>query len=227
MGLLKSLYDAVYVKILPNYPVELEKAVGDCKSLLDVGCGDDSPIKRFSGRMETVGIDAFGPSIEESRRKRIHKKYYRMDILAAGRKFGPKSFDCVLASAVVEHLKKRDGVRLIEMMEKLAKKRVIIQTPVGFLPQGPEEGNPWQEHKSGWTVAEMRRRGYRVIGLNGWKPLRGECARLRFWPSLFWLVVSDVTQLFVRNRPERAFEMVCVKDVSEQARPRLHLNNLG
>jgi len=32
---------------IPNYQNELEKAVGQCKSLLDVGCGSNSPIKPF------------------------------------------------------------------------------------------------------------------------------------------------------------------------------------
>ena len=97
------------------------------------------------------------------------------------------------------------------MMEKIAKNKVIIMTPNGFLPQGIYYNNPWQVHKSGWTVKEMKKRGYKVIGINGWKPLRGECARLRFWPKYFWLRISEITQFFVRNKPEKAFQILCVK----------------
>jgi len=216
-NLLKKIYYSNYVKIcyylkiFPNYSIELENAVGKCKSLLDVGCGNDSPIKSFSQKMYCVGVDAYGPSIEKSKNFKIHNKYYKIFVLDIGEKFKPNSFDCVLASDLIEHLTKEEGIKLIEMMEKIAKNKVIIMTPNGFLPQGIYYNNPWQVHKSGWTVKEMKKRGYKVIGINGWKPLRGECARLRFWPKYFWLRISEITQFFVRNKPEKAFQILCVK----------------
>ena len=49
---------------------------GNCKTLLDIGCGKCSPIHRFSEKMDyTVGIDAFEPVIEESRKRKIHSEY--------------------------------------------------------------------------------------------------------------------------------------------------------
>jgi hypothetical protein len=39
------------------YLRELEKAVGtDCETLLDIGCGSDSPIKFFSERLHASGL---------------------------------------------------------------------------------------------------------------------------------------------------------------------------
>ena len=210
-NLLIKIYHNYYVKLFPNYQVELEKAVGQCKSLLDVGCGSNSLIKSFSKKLNCVGVDAFSPSIEKSKNLKIHNKYHKMDVLDIGKNFKPNSFDCVLASDLIEHLDKDDGFKLIEMMEKIAKNKVIIFTPNGFLPQGEYDNNPWQVHKSGWTVKEMKKRGYKVIGINGWKTLRGEYARLRFWPSYFWLIISDITQFFVRNNPEKAFQILCIK----------------
>lgn len=134
-----------------------------------------------------------------------------MDVLDVGKKFGSNSFDCVLASDLIEHLTKEDGIRLIEVMEKIAKNKVIIFTPNGFLPQREHDNNPWQVHKSGWTVKEMKERGYKVIGINGWKPLKGEFARIKFWPKYFWMIISDITQFFMRNHPERAFQILCIK----------------
>ena len=202
----------LYYRILPDYRVELKKAIGDCKTLLDVGCGSSSPIKSFSNKLYCVGVDAFEPSIEKSKKEQIHNKYYKMDVLEIGKNFKPKSFDCVLASDLIEHLTKEEGFKLLEMMEKIAKKKVIVFTPNGFLSQGEYDNNPWQVHKSGWTVDEIKKRGYKIIGINGWKPLRGEFASVKFRPKLLWVIISDITQVFVRNNPKKAFQILCVKE---------------
>ena len=148
--------------------------MGDCKTLIDLGCGYPSPIRSFSSRLHTVGVDAFASDLERSRAEGIHNDYREMDVLKVGDHFAKDSFECALASDLIEHLTKEQGQELIEMMEALARRRVIIFTPNGYLPQTAHSGNPWQEHKSGWSVSEMREAEYRVIGINGWKPLRTE-----------------------------------------------------
>lgn len=212
MNLLNLIYNELYLRIFPNYQKELERGVISCKSLLDVGCGSSSPIKSFSKNLYCVGVDAFKLSINKSKKERIHNKYYQIDVLDIDKKFEAKSFDCVLASDLIEHLTKDEGYKLINKMERLANKKVIIFTPNGFLPQGEYDNNPWQLHKSGWTVEEFKKLGYKVIGINGWKPLRGEYASIKFWPKIFWLIISDITQLFVRENPKKAFQILCIKD---------------
>ncbi len=208
---MKDFIKKIYKLIFDDYQTELEKAVADCETLLDVGCGSNSPIRAFSAKLYCVGVDAFAPSIEKSKALNIHNEYKQTDILNIDKVFEPESFDCVLASDVIEHLDKEDGYKLMEKMEKIAKKKVIIFTPNGFLPQGEYDDNPWQVHKSGWEVDEMRQQGYKVIGINGWKPLRGEYAALKYRPHFFWTLVSELTQFYVRNRPQKAFQILCVK----------------
>lgn len=224
--LLRKLYYGFYRKIFPEFRVELEKAVGDCKTVLDVGCGSNSPIKYFSGKLYSVGVDAFRPSIEKSRDEKIHNKYYVMDVSKIGKMFKPNSFDCVLASDVIEHVTREDGLKLLGMMERIARRKVIVFTPNGFMPQGVFEDNPWQVHKSGWSAGEMGRRGYKVMGINGLRPLRWGGHRGKFGehftdiklrPKYFWLVLSDLTQLFVRKHPEYAFQILCVKTMAAKA----------
>ena len=130
----------------------------------------------------------------------------------AGREFREKSFDCVLASDVIEHLTKEDGQKLIKVMENLATKKVIIFTPNGFLYQPAHDGNEYQKHLSGWSVKEMKNLGYRVIGINGWKPLRKEFAEIRFKPVFIWIIISNLTQILVRYFPSHAFAILCVKE---------------
>ncbi|QQS36046.1 MAG: methyltransferase domain-containing protein [Ignavibacteriales bacterium] len=198
-------------KIFKHYNFELEKAVGDCKTLLDVGCGNNSPVGSLSNKPYCVGVDAFTPSLEKSRALKIHNEYRQIDVLDIEKEFKPGSFECVLANDLIEHLTKEDGSKLIEMMESIATKRVLIFTPNGFVPQREYDNNPWQVHKSGWTVEEMKARGYKVIGINGAKSLRGEFARSKIKPRALGFVVSRITQIFVRNKPEKAFQILCVK----------------
>ncbi|MBU4242294.1 MAG: SAM-dependent methyltransferase, partial [Nanoarchaeota archaeon] len=124
------------------------------------------------------------------------------------------SFDCVLASDLIEHLTKEEGNKLIKMMEKIAKKRVIIFTPNGFLPQGEFNKNPWQVHKTGWTVEEMQKKGYKIIGINGIKSLRKEFTTIKYKPRFFWTIISDLTQIWTRNHPKYAFQILCIKDIT-------------
>jgi SAM-dependent methyltransferase len=193
------------------YLRELEKAVGtDCETLLDIGCGSDSPIKFFSERLHAVGIDAHIPSLEKSMKKGIHDKYFNMTFSELD-EFESCAFDCVIALDVVEHIRKDEGLRLLDNMERIAKKKIVVVTPNGFLPSGAYDNNPWQIHRSGWTTKEMRMRGYKVIGIIGLKTLRGERAILRFNPKPLWEIVSTLTQYIVRNHPEFAFEILCIK----------------
>ncbi|MFP4543515.1 MAG: class I SAM-dependent methyltransferase [Candidatus Kapaibacterium sp.] len=203
----------IYRKIFPDYYAELRKVTCGCSSILDVGCGSNSPVQALPREIRREGVDAFVPSIEKSREKGLHDSYHNIDVMDIGSHFAVKSFDCVLASDLIEHLEKNDGIKLIEMMEKIARKKVIIFTPKGFLPQGEYENNPWQLHRSGWEVDEMRGLGYKVIGINGWKPLRGEYAELKFKPRRFWQLVSDISQKYTRDAPEKAFQVLCVKDM--------------
>lgn len=200
---------------LITYYEELEQAVGAAASLLDVGCGSDSPVRHFRRRVpRLVGVDGFAPSVEASRAKGIHDEYFCTDLLKIDGVFAERSFDCVLASDVVEHFPKALAAELIAKLEKIASGRVVIFTPNGFLPQDEHGGNVLQRHMSGWNVDEMEAMGYDVIGINGWKPLLGEFALPRFRPASFWRIVSRLTQPLVRDHPHHAFQLLCVKSVS-------------
>lgn len=209
----KFIYNNIYKKIFNDYPMELEKAVGNVETLLDVGCGNDSPVQFLSQEIHKVGVDIFEPSIEASRQKKIHSDYVKLNVLEIEDHFEESSFDCAIATDLIEHLEKKDGYELIKQMEKVSKNRIIIFTPNGFLEQGEYDQNPWQVHHSGWTPEEMEEMGFTVYGINGMKSLRGEYSGIRYKPKIFWRVVSDVTQLFLKSRPESAFQILCVKEL--------------
>lgn len=214
--LLRSLDAAVFGRFKRQYETLLEREIlPGCRTLLDVGCGVASPVRFFTAKMErTVGVDGFAGAVEQSRAAGIHSAYECMNVLDIAAKFPPASFDCVLASDLIEHLEKEDGLRLMRDMELLARKKVVIFTPNGFLPQGAYGGNDYQIHRSGWEIEEMRGYGYRVTGVNGWKPLRGELAAPRLRPQALWARVSFLTQPFTERNPRHAFQILCVKDIT-------------
>ncbi len=182
------------------------------ESLLDVGCGSNSPIQRFSSKIpKTVGMDGFLPSIEKSRAKNIHRQYIEGDLLQSLASTKSKSFDIVIAMDVIEHFEKDQGWKFLGELERIASKRVIVFTPNGFLPQGEYDDNPNQLHCSGWEIKEFIDRGYAVFGVNGLKWLKGEYGAPRFKPR--WLAnrISDYTQFITYSRPSLAFQLLAVK----------------
>jgi SAM-dependent methyltransferase len=212
--ILRPLWNRSFGKFENQYIKELDRVVGSsCESLLDVGCGFNSPIQHLKHLPNfSVGVDGFLPVIEQSRAKGIHDEYHQKSLLHIEKAFGAESFDCVLASDVIEHFREQDALNLISQMEKIARKKIIIFTPNGFLPQGEEYGNPFQKHLSGWTSHQMESMGYRVIGIEGFKCFRGEMARILWRPRLFWLMVSLLSQTFTGNHPSWAFRILCIKE---------------
>jgi 2-polyprenyl-3-methyl-5-hydroxy-6-metoxy-1,4-benzoquinol methylase len=189
---------------------------GGCDSLLDVGCGERSPIAFFAEDIQyRVGVDAHSPSIERSRIAGIHSDYVLANVLEIGAKFAPVSFDCITLLEVIEHLSRADGEKLLDQCERIARKKVIVSTPNGFVPQLSEPDNPLQEHLSGWTAEEFRNRGYEVTGIAGWKPFRGPLMRPRWRPHAFFGRLSLLTEAWAEKRPDRAFQILCVKQLDK------------
>ncbi|MEP7103968.1 MAG: class I SAM-dependent methyltransferase [Candidatus Dojkabacteria bacterium] len=198
----------------PDFLKIIEKEVKGCESLLDVGCGGYSPLKDINKNLKTsVGVDGFKPSIESARKRKTHTENKVIDVLEIGKYFKNKSFDCVVALDLIEHLTKEQGEKLLKEMEKIARKKVIIFTPNGFVPQGEYDGNIYQIHKSGWGFKEMERKGYKVFGLNGLKILRGEYAKVKLKPEPIWERISYGSRLFTKLFPSSSYQILAVKEV--------------
>lgn len=203
----------------------LKRELADCHSVLDLGCGPDSPIKYCENVCYSIGVEVFVPYLEESKKKKIHTEYILANITELN--FESNSFDAVVLIEVLEHLPKKEGKMLLEKVENWAKKKIIITTPNGYLPQGEMSKNPYQVHRSGWTVEEMRKLGYKAYGMAGWKFLRKENTSkrmeeenaifltIRFRPKIFWMIISEFTQAFTYYFPKVAFEVFYVKTLGD------------
>ena len=164
----------------------------------------------------SVGFDVFKPSLQKSRKSKIHDKYVIGNILKLDQYFKENSYDCLIALDVIEHFTKKEGNLLLNQLEKIAKKRVIVFTPNGFVKQSVFENNMYQVHKSGWTLLDFKKRGYKVIGLRGPRKLRGEYASIKYKPWFLWGFISFVTEPFFVFFPRNAYHLFAIKDLSHE-----------
>lgn len=71
-------------------------------------------------------------------------------------------FDCVYFLDVIEHMEEEEARKSIALAMRLARKQVVVFTPLGFVEQPAAEldawglhGGEWQEHKSGWLPEDF------------------------------------------------------------------------
>jgi hypothetical protein len=160
-------------------------------------------------------VDAFEPSIEKARAAGIHDEYIitRLDALD----IADKSYDAVILMDLIEHFEKEESRAFLQRLERLARRRVVVFTPNGFLPQPAYDNNPWQEHLCGWDVEDFRKAGYRVQGTLGFKWLRGMYHNPRIRPMFIGERIANLThRLWTRRRPHLDAALFAVKDLQPQ-----------
>lgn len=216
----ETLYHNKLVSLIFHTSVYcLKRELKNCQSVLDLGCGPNSPVQ-YCHLPYSVGVEAFKPYLIKTRNNKIHHRYIFSDVTKI--KFKPKSFDAVIMIDVLEHLKKEEGLEMLKKMEFWARKKIILSTPDGFLTQSDIDYNYFQIHRSGWTVKEFKKMGFKVYGLAGLKSLRGRVntdgkifTEIKFRPWFFWLIISELTQLLTYHFPELAFNIFCVKSLEK------------
>lgn len=77
-----------------------------------------------------IGVDIFRPYLEHIKNTK-NVSVINLDINDLSM-FLDRSFDVVIALDVVEHFEEKDSYRLINEMERIARKKVIILTPSKF-----------------------------------------------------------------------------------------------
>jgi len=144
--------------------------------ILDVGCGsgrtfralkfvDSSSGRKLAGAY-AIGIDIFRSNLFDA------KKVYDDVVLSDARYLPvkPKSAELVILSEVLEHLNRSDGLRVLGVIESVAKAQIMLTTPNGYVyEETAQPDNPWQKHKSGYDETEFSRRGYTIRGIMGIK----------------------------------------------------------
>lgn len=206
-------------KTFPNIPFfsfmkTLEKELQGSDSVLDIGCGGKSPLSLLTVPY-SVGLEGYVPNVKKAKKNKTHKKIIHGDIREIDKLFNQNSFDTVIALDVIEHLTKKDGKILLRNMEKIAKKKIIIFTPNGFVPQ-QKHADDLEEHLSGWKAHEMRKLGYKVYGMYGPKFLRGNDYGIKLRPKILWGLFSELVNYgYLWYSPTNATAIFCVKNIKK------------
>lgn len=194
----------------------IDQLLRDCDSVVDMGCGECSPLVRVKKHFTSVGVDTYRPSIAKSNKLKIHDHYINCNLLSIDKKIKAKSFDAVILLDVVEHFSRRDGLWLLKEAQAIARKKVVVLTPNGFYHQDELGGNVYQVHKSGWTLIDFQKLGFRVYGLRGWKALRREYATIYLKPWLFRALLSFFSEPLLYFFPNFSYDLLAIKTLDHE-----------
>ena len=189
------------------------------KSILDIGCGKGRPMRFINrhGCFFTVGVDGFEPYLDQCQRENSHSAFVLGDARALP--FKEKSFDIVLCLQVLEHFDREEGSLLLNQMDRITKRQVLVTTDVGKCVQSQAiDGNPLQVHKYVWSINELKELDYKVFGIGGLLGWGGETGISRLLPTPFRWFINTVLQLLAGPIlyffPRYAGSALCVKNVS-------------
>lgn len=186
-------------------------------SLLDAACGDGQFMAMINKKhtYNVTGADLFSPYLKKAKATGVYSQLVKADLRKLP--FKSKSFDVVLCSQAIEHLTKKEGFALMKSLTTLAKKRVLIITPAGEMPQDAYDGNIYQKHKSQWYAEDFMPHGFNVEG-QGLKILYGTGNAVKRWGfiSYFFSLISLLFGPLLALKPNLGVYLFCWKDINEK-----------
>lgn len=196
------------------YPTIMRNKLQDTKTVLDLGCGKGEFMKmiNFDKKFDVTGVELFEPYIKEAKKTGLFRKIIKSDLRNI--KISSKSYDAVILNQVIEHLTKKDALKLLKELEVYAKKSIIIGTPNGHYHQEEYDDNELQTHLSHWRAKDFKKLGYSVHG-QGLKLVYGENGITNIQTNsivkLFWYIISYFMSPLVYYNPEIAAYIIAVK----------------
>lgn len=109
-----------------------------------------------------------------------------------------QSLDSVFLVDVIEHLPKEAGYFLLQECERVARRQIVLFTPLGFLCQEYEyaeedawgfHGGQWQRHLSGWTPEDFDS-SWIILACRDFHSANGKGERLDPPAGAFWGIKS-------------------------------------
>lgn len=165
-------------------------------TILDVGCGEERPIKTLKEAYNrtfgySVGLDLRVSVASDA--KKVYDDFVVAD--AVNLPFRKQSFDATIAIELIEHLTKNEGYKLIEELHRVSKKVIVVTTPSYYFYVPPPSGCPIvRGHTSYWTLEEFKVLGFSVRG----ERLRAVSGKRGALASLTRTLFGPVSYIFPR-----------------------------
>lgn len=151
-----------------NPYVYIKEATDNGESLLDLCCGIGLGLNNLNTQ-DVTAVDIYQKYLDEVKHRCGHAKTVCSPALDYIKEQKDKSVDVISFIDAVEHMTKEDGLECIKHCKRVAKKKVLLFTPEGYLKNDPhnawdiEGGDEFQKHKSGWTIDEIKDLGFTLL----------------------------------------------------------------
>jgi glycosyltransferase involved in cell wall biosynthesis len=118
------------------------------KSALDIGPGCGTYAQLFPD-LEWTGVEVWEPYVSGHNLRNLYSTLHVED----ARTWVPnRRWDVAVAGDILEHMTEQEASQLLKKLRECAD-TVIVSLPIGYLPQGELEDNPYQAHVTdNWSV---------------------------------------------------------------------------
>ncbi len=122
--------------------------------ILDVGVGAGAYARMLRAILPNswyMGVEIWEPYVQRFALRDL----YNHLIIGDARTVDLPPADVVILGDVIEHIPADDAVALWARCRAVARRGVFLSLPIVHWPQGPEEGNPHEEHVAHWSHPEV------------------------------------------------------------------------
>jgi 2-polyprenyl-3-methyl-5-hydroxy-6-metoxy-1,4-benzoquinol methylase len=179
--------------VLREIPDLLSGARGQNDELTVLDCGAGRGVWgslmrgiRIGEKGTIVAVDVYRPFLKFLKHFSTYDDAALSDV--GSLPFKDRAFDVVLASEVLEHLPKQNGLKFLQEVERVCKGKIILTTPNGAYQLGERMHSHHvesMEHRSGWSVGELRKLGFGVHGI-GFRFFKLYWGYPRVWGALLY-----------------------------------------
>jgi len=198
-----GLHPFFYHPFISSFTPDLKKKV-----IVDCGCGKGIMgylirATRDLNESSLMGIDINAANLSFCQEHRVYDKLLKHSLPTLPLK--DKSVDFLMCTEVIEHLTKKEGLKLLSEIDRVCKGRVIVTTPNIFFKNPP--GEKGDVHRSTWSASDFSKYGYRVYGLGLRMPILVSDPFLKIKQALYYFFTP--VSYFI---PEIGGFLLCVKD---------------
>ena len=196
------------------------------RKILDLGCGYGhwshllkthySPNHPPSeSQVAVTGVDIFEGNVTFCQRSGFYDQVVCQDAIVFLAAQTDDAFDTIIATELIEHLTREQGICLMEHLERVAAQTVILSTPnFACIRPGSETMvgyNEWEHHLSVWQPKDFAARGYSVRGISHkfyHSKVRGLYRLLRTFQTL-----DGMSRAWAETHPRSSLNLLAAKNM--------------